>query len=112
MAFYKQNILDPFGSLLSAIYLQCGENSKYPKLDPTSKDPLGLWVMHCANFGYSDSASLSCTCKNMITHFYVKHFPDGMHKLNSDDISLIKQLLEDSYSDDESIPLFINRIHK
>ena len=111
VAFYKRNILDPFGSLLSAIYLQCGENSKYPKLDLTLKDQLGLWVMCYANFGYSDSALLSCTCKNMITHFSVKYFPDGMHKLNSKDISLIKQLLEASYSDDILIPVFINMIY-
>ena len=33
-AFYKPNILDPAGSLMSAIYLQGNPNSKYPTLDP------------------------------------------------------------------------------
>ena len=32
--FYKRNILDPAGSLMSAIYLQGNPNSKYPTLDP------------------------------------------------------------------------------
>ena len=68
--------------------------------------------MRCVNFGYSDSASLSCTCKNMITHFYEMYFPKGIHKVNSHDLMLIKQLLEDSYSDDVLIPVFINMIHQ
>ena len=41
-AFYKRNILDPAGSLMSAIYLQGNPNSKYPTLDPECKDPLLL----------------------------------------------------------------------
>ena len=80
-AFYKRNILDPFGSLLSAIYLQGCENSKYPKLDPSSNDPLQLWIMRFANFGYSDSASMSCTTKNLMPKFYDENFPEGIHKL-------------------------------
>ena len=42
----------------------------------------------------------------------MKYFPEGLHKINSDDISLLKQLLQDSYSDDVLIPVFINMIHK
>ena len=41
-AFYKRNILDPAGSLMSAIYLQGNPNSKYPTLDPKCKDSLLL----------------------------------------------------------------------
>ena len=44
VAFYKRNILDPAGSLLSAIYLQGNAKSKYPKLDPNCKDPLIHWI--------------------------------------------------------------------
>ena len=47
----------------------------------------------------------------MITHFYAKYFPDGMHKLSSKDLSLIQQLLEASYSDDVLIPVFVNIIY-
>ena len=35
-AFYKRNILDPAGSLMSAIYLQGNKNSIYPTLDPAT----------------------------------------------------------------------------
>ena len=62
-AFYKRNILDPAGSLMSAIYLQGNPDSKYPTLDPECKDPLLIWIFRCANFGFSDSSSLSSTEK-------------------------------------------------
>ena len=58
-AFYKRNISDPAGSLMSAIYLQGNPNSKYPTLDPECKDPLLLWIFRCANFGFTDSSLLS-----------------------------------------------------
>ena len=48
----------------------------------------------------------------MITHFYEMYFPEGIHKVNSHDLVMIKQLLEDSYSDDVLIPVFINMIHQ
>ena len=70
VAFYECNILDPAGSLLSAIYLQGNAKSKYPKLDPNCKDPLILWIFRCANFGYSDSSALSYTVKNLVSKFY------------------------------------------
>ena len=40
-AFYKRNVIDPYGSLLSAVYLQSSTDSKYPKLGQTN-DPLSL----------------------------------------------------------------------
>ena len=40
------------------------------------------------------------------------YFPEGIHKVNSNDLSLIRQLLEDSYSDDVLIPVFINTVHQ
>ena len=80
-AFYKRNILNPPRSLMSAIYLQGNPNSKYPTLDPECKDPLLLWIFHCANFGFADSSSLSCTAKNLIGT-YCKYFPQSLHKLS------------------------------
>ena len=47
----------------------------------------------------------------MITHFYEMYFPKGIHKVSPKDLLLIKQLLEDSYSDDVLIPVFITMIH-
>ena len=110
VAFYKRNVLDPHGSLMSAIYLQEGEDPRYPTLDPESVKPLQLYIMRCANFGYHDSASISCTVKNMITHFYDLHFPDCIHKVESIDLPILRELLEDSYSDDVLIPVFINMV--
>ena len=104
--------MDPFGSLLSAIYLQGSKDSKYPKLDPRSDDNLELWIMRCANFGYSDSASMSCTAKNLMSHFYQIYFPEGLHKLSKNDIAVCQQILMDSYSDDVLMSVFISTIQK
>ena len=110
VAFYKRNVLDPHGSLMSAIYLQEGDDPRYPTLDPESTKPLQLYIMRCANFGYHDSASISCTVKNMITKFYDRHFPDCVHKVKSVDLPFLQELLEDGYSDDVLIPVFINMV--
>ena len=40
--YYKRSIIDPLGSLMSAIWLQGDENSKYPFLDPTRSNKLEL----------------------------------------------------------------------
>ena len=48
----------------------------------------------------------------MITHFYEMYFPEGIHKVNSHDLILIKQLLEDSSLDNVLIPVFVNIIHQ
>ena len=109
-AFYKRNILDPAGSLMSAIYLQGNPNSKYPTLDPECKDPLLIWIFRCANFGFAASLSLSSTAKNLIGTFYRKHFPDGLHKLTENDILFCEMLLKDAYSDDVLIPVYISII--
>ena len=111
-AIYKCNILDPFGSLLSAIYLQGSKDSKYPKLDPRSDDKLELWIIGCANFGFSDSSSISCTTKNLMSHFYQLYFLEGLHKLSNDDIALCKQIFMALYSDDVLISIFLSTIQK
>merc|ERR1711867_95588 len=49
-AFYKRNILDPAGSLMSAIEVIGNPDSKYPTLDPENKDQLIIWIFRCANF--------------------------------------------------------------
>ena len=95
---------------MSAIYLQGNKNSKYPTLDPTCKDPLLLWIFRCANFGYADASSLSCTAKNLIATFYRKHFPNGLHKMSEDDIKFCEVLLCESYSDDILIPIYLSMI--
>ena len=46
----------------------------------------------------------------MITHFYDLHFPDCIHKVESIDLPILRELLEDSYSDDVLIPVFINMV--
>ena len=108
-AFYKRNVMDPHGSLLSAVYLQSSTDSKYPKLGQTN-DQLSLWVMRCANFGYSDSASLSCTAKNLMPKFYKQHFPSGIHKLTDRDLEKVKPVLENSYSDDVLCAAYISDV--
>ena len=40
--YYKRSIIDPLGSLMSAIWLQGDESSKYPFLDPTKSNKLEL----------------------------------------------------------------------
>ena len=40
--YYKRSIIDPLGSLMSAIWLQGEENSPYPFLDPNKKYELEL----------------------------------------------------------------------
>ena len=97
---------------MSAIYLQTSDDSRYPKLDPMSNNPFSLWVMRCANFGYSDSASMSCTAKNLMPHFYKKHFPEGPHKLSDRDLETVRPVLEDSYSDDVLMTIFISMVEE
>ena len=60
-------------------------NSNYPKLDPSSPDYLKIWVYLCANFRYTDSLSLADTAKNLMTFFYMKHFPKSIHKISEAD---------------------------
>ena len=109
-AFYKRNILDPAGSLMSAIYLQGNPGSKYPTLDPENPDPLIIWVFRCANFGYADASSLSATAKNLIGTFYRKYFPEGLHKMSEQDILFCEVLLKEAYSDDVLIPIYLSMV--
>ena len=49
--YYKRSIIDPLGSLMSAIWVQ-GENGlPYPFLDPKRRNKLELWVFRSPNFG-------------------------------------------------------------
>ena len=49
--YYKRSIIDPLGSLMSAIWLQGEPDSKFPFLDPNSPNQLELWVFRLPNFG-------------------------------------------------------------
>ena len=50
--YYKRSIIDPLGSLMSAIWLQGDPSSKFPFLDPKSPNKLELWVFRSPNFGF------------------------------------------------------------
>ena len=41
--YYKRSIINPLGSLMSAIWLQGKEGSPFPFLDPTRRNKLELW---------------------------------------------------------------------
>merc|ERR1712163_46212 len=57
--YYKRSIIDPFGSLMSAIWLQGEEGSLYTFLDPTRRNKLELWVFRSPSFGFKDASSLA-----------------------------------------------------
>merc|ERR1711955_43893 len=61
--YYKRSIIDPLGSLMSAIWLQGDPNSKFPFLDPKSPNKLELWVFRSPNFGFKDASSLAAAGK-------------------------------------------------
>ena len=108
--YYKKNLLDPFGSLLSAIWLQGSPESAYPFLDPQRNDKLELWIMRSANLGFVDASSLAAMCKNSMGKFYNKHFPNGKHKLHSKDIQQAVDTLKISYSDDVLSTIFLPQV--
>ena len=68
--YYKRSIIDPLGSLMSAIWLQGEEDSPYPFLDPKKKNDLELWVFRSSNFGFRDASSLAAAGKNSMDQFY------------------------------------------
>ena len=72
--YYKRSIIDPLGSLMSAIWLQGEEDSRYPFLDPTRSNKLELWVFRSPNFGFRDASSLAAAGKNMMSKFYKDYF--------------------------------------
>ena len=59
-----RSIIDPLGSLMSAIWLQGEEGSPYPFLDPTRRNKLELWVFRSPNFGFNDASRLAAAEKN------------------------------------------------
>ena len=85
--YYKRSIIDPLGSLMSAIWLQGEDNSNYPFLDPARSNQLELWVFRSPNFGFKDASSLAAAGKNIMGKFYRDHFPPGLHKLPDSDIT-------------------------
>ena len=48
--YYKRSIIDPLGSLMSAIWLQGEKESPYPFLDPRKINKLEIWVFRSPNF--------------------------------------------------------------
>ena len=72
--FYKRNLLDVKGSLMSAIWLQSNPNDKYPFLEPTSKAKLRILIIRSANFGFKDRTALA-NMTNVHGQFYNEHFP-------------------------------------
>ena len=105
--YYKRSIIDPLGSLMSAIWLQGDDNSAYPFLDPTRSNKLELWVFRSPNFGFKDASSLAAAGKNMMGKFYEDHFPQGLHKLPKQDITSVADTLEKAFSDDVLNPVFL-----
>ena len=84
--YYKRSIIDPLGSLISAIWLQGDEESKFPFLDPQKNSQLELWVFRSPNFGFRDASSLAAAGKNMMGEFYLE---DTLRKALSDDDSML-----------------------
>ena len=60
---HKGSIIDPLGSLKSAIWLQGEEGSPYPFLDPTRRNKLELWVFRSQNIGFKEASSLAAAGK-------------------------------------------------
>merc|ERR1711895_273719 len=110
--YYKRSIIDPLGSLMSAIWLQGDPDSKFPFLDPNSPNPLELWVFRSPNFGFKDASSLAAAGKNMMCHFYQEYFPEGPHKLSPEDLKKVAEILEKAYSDDVLNPIFLPMIEE
>ena len=97
---------------MSAIWLQGYENSPYPFLDPTRRDKLELWVFRSPNFGFRDASSLAAAGKNSMGEFYRQFFPEGIHKLNSQDTKQAEDYLERALSNDVSITAFLPMIEE
>merc|ERR1712002_233346 len=110
--YYKRSIIDPLGSLISAIWLQGDDNSTYPFLDPTKSNKLELWVFRSPNFGFKDASSLAAAGKNMMGKFYDDHFPKSLHKLPKQDIISAADILEKAFSDDVLNPIFLSMIEE
>ena len=110
--YYKRSIIDPRGSLMSAIWLQGEENSPYPFLDPGRNNELELWVFRSPNFGFRDASSLAAAGKNSMGRFYRQFFPEGFHKLKPQDIEQAEEYLKRAFSDDVSITVFLPMIEE
>ena len=110
--YYKRSIIDPLGSLMSAIWLQGDPDSKFPFLDPNSPNPLELWVFRSPNFGFKDASSLAAAGKNMMCHFYQEYFPEGIHKISPEELKKVAEILEKAYSDDVLNPIFLSMIEE
>merc|ERR1712112_141768 len=110
--YYKRSIIDPMGSLMSAIWLQGDENSRYPFLDPTKANKLELWVFGSPNFGLKDASSLAEAGKNMMCHFYNQYFPEGIHKISPEELKKVAETLEKAYSDDVLNPIVLTMIEE
>ena len=83
-----------------------------PFLDPTRRNKLELWVFRSPNFGFKDTSSLAAAGKNSMGTFYSTYFPDGMHKLQQDDIKKAEDYLERAFSDDVSVKTFLPMIEE
>ena len=110
--YYKRSLIDPLGSLMSAIWLQGTPDSKFPFLDPNSQSPLELWIFRSPNFGFKDASSLAAAGKNMMCHFYNQYFPEGMHKISPEELKKVAETLEKAYSDDVLNPIFLTMIEE
>ena len=110
--YYKRSVIDPLGSLMSAIWLQGTEDSPYPFLDPTKSNNLELWVFRSPNFGFRDASSLAAAGKNMIGEFYNQHFPEGIHKISKEEVAQAAETLEKAFSDDVLNAVFLPMIEK
>merc|ERR1712163_63927 len=110
--YYKRSIIDPLGSLMSAIWLQGNPSSKFPFLDPQRPNELELWVFRLPNFGFKDASSLAAAGKNKMCDFYQEHFPEGPHKLLPRDLDKVADILEKAFSDDVLNPIFLPMIEE
>ena len=110
--YYKRSIIDPLGSLMSAIWLQGDPNSKFPFLDPKSPNKLELWVFRSPNFEFKDASSLTAAGKNMMGKFYQEFFPKGIHKLTPEDIKRVEETLMKAFSDDVLSPAFLSMVEE
>ena len=108
--YYKRSIIDPLGSLMSAIWLQGEEDSKFPFLDPSRTNKLELWVFRSPNFGFKDASSLAAAGKNMMAEFYQTLFPEGFHKLTPKDLKIVEETLKKAFSDDVLNAVFLPMI--
>ena len=110
--YYKRSLIDPLGSLMSAIWLQGDPDSPFPFLDPESPNELELWVFRSPNFGFKDASSLAAAGKNKMCDFYKEHFPEGPHKLLPRDLDKVADILEKAFSDDVLNPIFLPMIEE